>query len=382
MRSKFREWIYKERDVRFFTLDELEDVKKGVLLLDSSYFKIFSFTISKELDERERELEIEERLEELIEDYDNLDFLDKEIILSEDERIESILIIMIERDKIENLLENVKGVELLGVYPLFFVEFFNEKGREREYVEIGEERTRVYTFSGHKLINFQELEMERDEIVNYLGEYLEKSFCTFTYQEEITEIFSDIELRDWREYKLYPKIEYDFLPSDYHHKITYKRNLKLSLFLLSLVIILGVIFFFSFEFMKRGEEKKLNLIYGEYRELKEKNIEIREKIQEIEEEIRITREENRERDYKRLKVSEILLKVVENSKNISIFKIIFDGERYLALEGVAIDEESIYKFQQKILETKHFKGINQDYIMLKDGKYSFYIDIEVAYELE
>lgn len=58
-------WDLNNKKIDFFTLDELEDKKEGVLLLNSLYFKIIPLTLSKELDERERELEIEERLEDI-----------------------------------------------------------------------------------------------------------------------------------------------------------------------------------------------------------------------------------------------------------------------------------------------------------------------------
>ena len=98
----------KKKEIDFFTLGEIENFKNGVLLLDSSFFHIISMTLSKELDEREREFEIEERLENIFEEYDNFYFLDKEITLQESEEVEKILIITIEKDKIYTLLDNLK----------------------------------------------------------------------------------------------------------------------------------------------------------------------------------------------------------------------------------------------------------------------------------
>lgn len=110
----------------FFTLDEMEDKKEGVLLLDSFLFQIIPLSLSKGIDERERELEIEEKLDELIDEYDSFYYIDKEITIYEDEDIEKTLIIMIEKDKIYSLIDRVKesGIKLLGVYPLFFYGIF------------------------------------------------------------------------------------------------------------------------------------------------------------------------------------------------------------------------------------------------------------------
>ena len=47
--------IFKKNEkVKFFTLDEIEKAKKGVLILESSNFKIVLLNISKGIDERER----------------------------------------------------------------------------------------------------------------------------------------------------------------------------------------------------------------------------------------------------------------------------------------------------------------------------------------
>lgn len=371
----------------FFTLDEMEDKKEGVLLLDSFLFQIIPLSLSKGIDEREKELEIEEKLDELIDEYDSFYYIDKEITIYEDEDIEKTLIIMIEKDKIYSLIDRVKesGIKLLGVYPLFFMEFFNLNGEERNYIEIDEERSRVYTFSKNRLIDFQELEIERDEILaesKYLEEYLKVGYKNFIYpdKEELKEQITNLEVIDWHNYNYHLNREYDYLPEEYHSELSYKKQLKGTTILLSLVTILGGIFFFLLQFFIDGEIEKLNSLQESYQELKEKNIAMGVEIEELEKEIVKVREENRERGFNGLKLSQLLLPFFKNSSSIEITKLEYDGVGTINIEGSSFLEEDIYSFQNSILTNRYFKRINQDFIKFENGKYQIDIDIEVEYD--
>ncbi len=371
----------------FFTLDEMEDKKEGVLLLDSFLFQIIPLSLSKGIDERERELEIEEKLDELIDEYDSFYYIDKEITIYEDEDIEKTLIIMIEKDKIYSLIDRVKesGIKLLGVYPLFFMEFFNLDGEERNYIEIDEERSRVYTFSKNRLIDFQELEMERDEILaepKYLEEYLKVGYKNFIYpdKEELKEQITNLEVIDWHNYNYHLNREYDYLPEEYHSELSYKKQLKVTTILLSLVTILGGIFFFLLQFFIDGEIEKLNSLQESYQELKEKNIAMGVEIEELEKEIVKVREENQERGFNGLKPSQLLLPFFKNSNSIDIIKLEYDGVGTINIEGSSFLEEDIYFFQNSILTNRYFKRINQDFIKFENGKYQIDMDIEVEYD--
>lgn len=371
----------------FFTLDEMEDKKEGVLLLDSFLFQIIPLSLSKGIDERERELEIEEKLDELIDEYDSFYYIDKEITIYEDEDIEKTLIIMIEKDKIYSLIDRVKesGIKLLGVYPLFFMEFFNLDGEERNYIEIDEEKSRVYTFSKNRLIDFQELEMERDEILaepKYLEEYLKVGYENFIYpdKEELKEQITNLEVIDWHNYNYHLNREYDYLPEEYHSELSYKKQLKGTTILLSLVTILGGIFFFLLQFFIDGEIEKLNSLQESYQELKEKNIAMGVEIEELEKEIVKVREENRERGFNGLKLSQLLLPFFKNTSSIEITKLEYDGVGTINIEGSSFLEEDIYSFQNSILTNRYFKRLNQDFIKFENGKYQIDMDIEVEYD--
>lgn len=379
-------WDLKNKKTIFFTLDEMEDKKEGVLLLDSFLFQIIPLSLSKGIDERERELEIEEKLDEVIDEYDSFYYIDKEITIYEDEDIEKTLIIMIEKDKIYSLIDKVKesGIKLLGVYPLFFMEFFNLDGEERNYIEIDGERSRVYTFSKNRLIDFQELEMEREEILaepKYLEEYLKIGYRNFIYsdEEELKEKIINLEVTDWHNYNYHLNSEYDYLPDEYHSELSYKKQLKITTILLSLMTILGGVFFFLLQFFIDEEIEKLSSLQESYQELKEKNIAMGVEIEKLEKEIVKVREESRERDFNRIKLSQLLLPFFKNSYSIEINKLEYDGVRTINIEGSSFLEEDIYSFQKSVLKNRYFKRFNQDFIKFENGKYQINMDIEVEY---
>ena len=68
----FNNFLNREKDT-FFTLEDTENVKKGILVLESEYFEIIKIILEEDLDEREREYEIEEQLENRIINYEILE---------------------------------------------------------------------------------------------------------------------------------------------------------------------------------------------------------------------------------------------------------------------------------------------------------------------
>ena len=158
-----------KKKINFFTLDEIENYQEGILILDSNFFHIIPMIFSKDIDKREREFEIIEKLENIFEDYDELYYLEKELSLKIENNLEKILFITIEKDKIYTLLDNLKekNITLLGIYPLFLLELFNKNNIEKTYVEIEDEKYRLYYFLENKLVNFQESEFEKDELLSF-----------------------------------------------------------------------------------------------------------------------------------------------------------------------------------------------------------------------
>lgn len=374
----------KKEKLNFFTLEEIENYKNGVLLLDSNFFHLVPLTLSKDIDEREREFEITEKLENIFDEYDSFYFLDKEIILEEDEESEKTLLILIEKDKIYTLLDNIreKKVNLLGIYPLFLIELFNRDNLEKTYVEIEDEKYRLYYFSENKLVNFLEVDFEKEEIINnstYLEENLKGESFIYPNQNDIIEYLPFLKIRDWKNYLLEFREDLNFLPTDYIKERNYKKNIKISTIFISLTIIISVIIFFSIYFLTEKEQEKLNTLENSYSTYHEKNLQIREEILKIEEEIKKLKEKNRVRDFNKIKLSQ-LIKTIYDSENLEITSIEY-GDRILTLQGITDFEEDIYQFQNRLLNYKFFKNFNHDFIKLNNNRYEFHIDIEVEDEI-
>lgn len=374
----------KKEKLNFFTLEEIENYKNGILLLDSNFFHLVPLILSKDIDDREREFEITEKLENIFDEYDSFYFLDKEIILEEDEESEKTLLILIEKDKIYTLLDNIreKKITLLGIYPLFLIELFNRDNLEKTYVEIEDEKYRLYYFSENKLINFLEADFEKEEIINnstYLEENLKGESFTYPNQSDIIEYLPFLKIRDWKNYLLEFREDFNFLPIDYIKERNYKKNIKISTIFISLTIIISVIIFFSIYFLTEKEQEKLNTLENSYSTYHEKNLQIREEILKIEEEIKKLKEKNRVRDFNKIKLSQ-LIKTIYDSENLEITSIEY-GDRILTLQGITDFEEDIYQFQNRLLNYKFFKNFNHDFIKLNNNKYEFHIDIEVEDEI-
>lgn len=376
--------FFKKNKINFFILNEIENFKNGVLLLDSSFFHLIPITLSKNLDEREREFEIEEKLENIFEEYDNFYFLDKEIILQESDEIEKILIITIEKDKIYTLLDNLKekNISLLGIYPLFLVELFNRDNIEKIYLEIEDERYRLYYFSENKLIDFQEIEFEKEELLSntaYIEDNFKGEYFIYSTQKDLVEFFPKLQIREWKDYPLTLRDEFNFLPKDYLVEEKYKKNYKLSLIILACTIIFSSAIFFLLQFFIGREQEKINILESNYSTFHEKNLQIREEILLLEEEIKTLRDKNRVRSFSELKLSK-LVEIIYKSGDLDFEKIEY-GDKLLTLQGITDSEEDIYNFQNSIMNYKVLKNFNHDFIKLNNNKYEFHIDIEVEYEI-
>ena len=236
----------KRKENNFFTLEEIENVqnKNGVLILDSSFFIILPITIDIIDDPREREMEVDDKIEEVIEDYSPIDFISKEIHLKIEDEQEKILIILLERGKIESIIAQLKekGITLSGIYPLFLLEFFNKEEEAKTYIEINEEGFRLYYFKDERLNNFTQVDFSLEDLMEddeYLQDYIEDSYV-FTYSNTDKEIYSNfyfINFRDWHKYKLFYNRDLDFLPPAYQESLHLKGRVKILTAVLSVFIV-------------------------------------------------------------------------------------------------------------------------------------------------
>lgn len=372
--------IFKKESLNFFTLENIENYRSGVLLLESNFFHLLTFTFSKDMDEREREFEINEKLETLFEEYDSFYFLEKELSLETNKSAEKTLLILIEKDKIYTLLDNLKEkkISLLGIYPLFLVELFNKDNIEKTYVEIESEKYRIYHFLENKLINYQEIDFDRDELITnptYLEENLNGESFIYPNQLEIQEFFPMLKVRSWNNYSLNLKDDLNFLPADYIKEINYKKNLKLAILTLSVVTIISTLLFFSLQFFIKKEQNRLNVLEENYSNLHEKNLQLREEILNLENEIKDIKEKSKVREFKNIKLTQ-LLKAIYSCGDLEFSSIEY-SDRLIILKGFSSSENEIYRFQNNILDYNFFKNFNHDFIKLNDKNYEFHIEIEV-----
>ena len=104
----FNNFLKREKNI-LFSLEDMKNIKKGILVLESEYFEIIKIILEEDLDEREREYEIEEQLENRIINYEALDYVEKEILLEKKDGTEEILIILIKREKIYEIADRERG---------------------------------------------------------------------------------------------------------------------------------------------------------------------------------------------------------------------------------------------------------------------------------
>ena len=150
----FNKLLKREGNI-LFSLEEIEssqDIKKGILVLESEYFEIVKISLEEDLDEREKEYEIEEQLENRIINYEVLDYIEKEISLGKRDGMEESVIILIKREKIYEITNKVKDkkIDLKGIIPIFLLKYLSDFNKENEiFLDIGLVRTTFVIFKNN-----------------------------------------------------------------------------------------------------------------------------------------------------------------------------------------------------------------------------------------
>ncbi|WP_410208474.1 hypothetical protein [Fusobacterium sp.] len=380
----------KQDKINFFTLEEAVKFqeKKGVLVLDSSFFILLKISLSTCTDPREREFEIEDEICEYIEEYNPFDYIEKEITLSQTEE-EVILVVLIEREKVEKIIESLREykITLSGIFPLFFMEFFNKESEAKTYIEIEENRFRLYFFKNEKLYDFSEVEFSAEELIedpSYIEDYLENSNYVFTYDNKENKKYSSIyfiNFRNWKDYHLYYKEEYNFLPDEYIEGFKLKKTIKILICILAISIIIESCISLLLNIYIKNSMKKINLIHSDLNQIKNKISNEKEMILELEKDIAMVEKENSAHSFSDIKISRIIDKIFNAGVGIEIFKIDFNGKNKITVAGKTDFEENFYNFQRKILQYKDFIKVNHDFFNFKDNFYEFKLEIEVSNDI-
>lgn len=382
---KLSKFLYKK--INFVDLEELNSIDKTniILILDSSLFKIFTFVLDKNIDAREKEFEINDFLEEKIENYDPFNYIEKKIILSESDENIIFLIILLEKEKISSLIENSKNkkIELIGIYPLFLMEFFNKEEKFKTYLEIENTFYRLYFFNNFKLINFEEHEFDKDELLDNKELILEnnnlQNIFIYENQNYLNNYFENLEIKNWKSYSLKYCEELNFIPEDIQEKIKYQKIFKLFFPYYLVLVILLVIISFLINFNTEEKINKIINLEKELGELKENVFLKKEEIIELENKIDLLEKEKLFYSNNPIKVSK-LMKIIDEINNFGLEIHSLEFNNNFLILGKTQNEKNIYEFEKKLLESTLFKNLNHDYIKYNNNEYEFLLEFEVNYE--
>lgn len=395
----FKDRFKSEKKIEYITLEEMKrELKSGIIVLENRYFKIEKISLEKGLDEKERELEIEEILEERVDDYNPVEYIEKEIVLREDEEFEEIVIILLKRDIVEEILQEgkEKKIRISGIVPAFFLRSIEiDKNRAELFIDIDEEKVIKVEFKDGKIKNIDELEIEREKILEseveeILQDLLEIDLTEFEkisfYEKdrEIGEIFQeidniDVEINNWKENEIEYNYNYDFLPLEYLESLKMRSSIKKKIIIFFTVFILQILLGMIFHYFSNLNIEKIGDLEKNIGVYKDEIEEIREKIIEIEEKEKIREEELKRIEFKNIKLGSLLKNLDEfKPKGVTILNIELNETNKLKIIGKSINEEKILKFQEKIVEHSKFKNLNHDYIKREDEIYDFQLEVEVC----
>lgn len=388
-----------EKKIEYITLEEMKrELKSGVIVLENRYFNIEKISLDIGLDEKERELEIEEILEERIEEYDPVEYIEKEIVLRENEEFEEIVIILLKRDIIEEILQEgkEKKIRISGIVPAFFLRSLEiDKNKAELFIDVDEEKVIKLEFKDGKIKNIDELEIEREKILEseveeILQDLLEIDLTEFEkvsfYEKdrEIGEIFQeidniDVEIDNWKENEIEYNYNYDFLPLEYLESLKMKSSIKKKIIIFFTIFIFQILIGAVFQYFYNLNIEKIGGLEKNIRIYQDEIEELREKIVEFEEKEKIRDEELKKIEFKNIKLGSLLKKIAEFKPiGLTILNIELNENNRLKIIGNSIDEEKILKFQEEIIGNSKFKNLNHDYIKREEESYCFQLEVEVC----
>ncbi|MDU1911004.1 hypothetical protein [Fusobacterium sp.] len=403
----FNNFFKREKDI-FFSLEDIKNIKRGILVLESEYFEIIKIILEEDLDEREREYEIEEQLENRIINYEAVDYVEKEIFLEKKDGTEEILIILIRREKIYEIADRVreKNIELKGIIPVFLLKYLSDEEKKNEiFLDMGISRTSAVAFKDNKLKDIVTIDIEKDEALysqEEFDELLER--ITFSIEEEnfdniekITIYEKDRELENfiekselyrketvvenWKNYEITFNKSFDFIPLEYKKRMEQRKYIKYGLTILAMALIIEFFLFFFFTSVRNNEMESIENLEIDLGNIKERIEKSRQEIKKIENFKDKKSKLMKKMDFGRFKMYEILEELKKcKSSQIYFDGIEYDGKNTLKIIGKAAAEKEIYEFEKNILKNNNFFYLNHDYIKKQEYGYEFQMDIGVKNE--
>ena len=387
-----------KEEIEYITLEDIErGIKSGIIVLENNHFKIIKIFLEKGLDEKERELEIESILDEKIENYDPLEYIEKEIFITEDEELEEIILVLLERDIVETIIKKGKEKKrkVFGIIPAFFLKALEvEKDSNELFIDLDIESVVLAEFNEGKIKDISLIEIEKnkilesevDEILQYIFEIKEEKINKISFYEkdrEIAEIFEnidniEIEVKDWKNGNIKYNYNYDFLPLEYLDSLKKEKVIKKWGVIVFIIFILQIVLGFSLQHFCNKIDDKIDILESDIGDNQEKIEKLKEKILVLEEEEKLKIEELNKIELKKLRIGNLLQQIEKiKPKGLNILNIEFDGKNKLKIIGNSISEEKILKFQEKIIKNSKFKNFNHDYIKFEEEIYNFQLDVEV-----
>lgn len=387
-----------KEEIEYITLEDIErGIKSGIIVLENNHFKIIKIFLEKGLDEKERELEIESILDEKIENYDPLEYIEKEIFITEDEELEEIILVLLERDIVETIIKKGKEKKrkVFGIIPAFFLKALEvEKDSNELFIDLDIESVVLTEFNEGKIKDISLIEIEKnkilesevDEILQYIFEIEEEKINKISFYEkdrEIAEIFEnidniEIEVKDWKNGNIKYNYNYDFLPLEYLDSLKKEKVIKKWGVIVFIIFILQIVLGFSLQYFCNKIDDKIDILESDIGDNQEKIEKLKEKILVLEEEEKLKIEELNKIELKKLRIGDLLQQIEKiKPKGLNILNIEFDGKNKLKIIGNSISEEKILKFQEKIIKNSKFKNFNHDYIKFEEEIYNFQLDVEV-----
>lgn len=387
-----------KEEIEYITLEDIErGIKSGIIVLENNHFKIVKIFLEKGLDEKERELEIESILDEKIENYDPLEYIEKEIFITEDEELEEIILVLLERDIVETIIKKGKEKKrkVFGIIPAFFLKALEvEKDSNELFIDLDIESVVLTEFNEGKIKDISLIEIEKnkilesevDEILQYIFEIKEEKINKISFYEkdrEVAEIFEnidniEIEVKDWKNGNIKYNYNYDFLPLEYLDSLKKEKVIKKWGVIVFIIFILQIVLGFSLQYFCNKIDDKIDILESDIGDNQEKIEKLKEKILVLEEEEKLKIEELNKIELKKLRIGDLLQQIEKiKPKGLNILNIEFDGKNKLKIIGNSISEEKILKFQEKIIKNSKFKNFNHDYIKFEEEIYNFQLDVEV-----
>lgn len=387
-----------KEEIEYITLEDIErGIKSGIIVLENNHFKIIKIFLEKGLDEKERELEIESILDEKIENYDPLEYIEKEIFITEDEELEEIILVLLERYIVETIIKKGKEKKrkVFGVIPAFFLKALEvEKDSNELFIDLDIESVVLAEFNEGKIKDISLIEIEKnkilesevDEILQYIFEIEEEKINKISFYEkdrEVAEIFEnidniEIEVKDWKNGNIKYNYNYDFLPLEYLDSLKKEKVIKKWGVIVFIIFILQIVLGFSLQYFCNKIDDKIDILESDIGDNQEKIEKLKEKILVLEEEEKLKIEELNKIELKKLRIGDLLQQIEKiKPKGLNILNIEFDGKNKLKIIGNSISEEKILKFQEKIIKNSKFKNFNHDYIKFEEEIYNFQLDVEV-----